>query len=112
VSAIQDLTVGEIIGWVMLFSGIIGFIWKGVPLLRKVSRFVDAMVGYTDADGKRHPGLIEQVAALVEEVKGLKTAVRTAATRLELEEVRRDIAELDDKIRRHHPEELNDLHTG
>lgn len=96
-SAIENLTVGEIVGWVVAVSAVVGFLWKGIPLVRKVSRFIDAMTGYTDAAGVRHPGLVEQVAALVKQM-------RESATAAELDKVRRDVNALAARVDRYHPE--------
>lgn len=103
-SAIENLTVGEIVGWVIAVSAVVGFLWKGIPLVRKTSRFIDAMTGYTDPAGTRHPGLVEQVADLIREVRGLRTAVSTAATAADLEKVRRDVDALGERVNRYHPE--------
>lgn len=100
----QDVTVGEAIAWIITASAIAALAWKGVPLARKLSRFVDGMIGYTDAAGERHPGLIEQVRELVVEVRGLRTSVRTAATRIELDALRSDLTALDERVTSYHPE--------
>lgn len=96
--AIASITIGQISAYAVFLAGVVLFIWKVVPGLRKAIRLVDDLTGTPARPGfDPRPGLMERVATIEKEVsynggQSLKDAVRDS---------RAEVAELKDTFHQH-----------